>query len=158
VFADYDDMAARIDDPDLQVDENSVLVLKSAGPQGAPGMPEWGQLPIPKKLLVKEVRDRERRAVLEHGSALTTVDLPLRRRLGPARSGGGAAAIYLPVTRARGKPDPYDRSPAVQHRDAQRPPTRRTRRTATRVSAGRMTGARLRAPTRAIPAGEGCDG
>jgi hypothetical protein len=49
VFADYDDMAARIDDPDLDVDENSVLVLQSAGPQGAPGMPEWGQLPIPKK-------------------------------------------------------------------------------------------------------------
>ena len=44
-------MAARIDDPDLDVDENSVLVLQNAGPQGAPGMPEWGQLPIPKKLL-----------------------------------------------------------------------------------------------------------
>jgi dihydroxy-acid dehydratase len=57
VFADYDDMAARIDDPDLQVDENSVLVLQNAGPQGAPGMPEWGQLPIPKKLLEKGVRD-----------------------------------------------------------------------------------------------------
>jgi dihydroxy-acid dehydratase len=60
VFANYDDMAARIDDPDLVVDENSVLVLKSAGPQGAPGMPEWGQLPIPKKLLEKGVRDMVR--------------------------------------------------------------------------------------------------
>jgi dihydroxy-acid dehydratase len=60
VFDDYDDMAARIDDPDLPVDENSVLVLKSAGPQGAPGMPEWGQLPIPKKLLEKGVRDMVR--------------------------------------------------------------------------------------------------
>jgi len=49
VFEDYNDMAARIDDPDLDVDENSVLVLKNAGPIGAPGMPEWGQLPIPKK-------------------------------------------------------------------------------------------------------------
>ncbi|WP_214366884.1 L-arabinonate dehydratase [Pseudonocardia sp. H11422] len=57
VFENYDDMAARIDDPDLPVDENSVLVLKSAGPQGAPGMPEWGQLPIPKKLLEQGVRD-----------------------------------------------------------------------------------------------------
>jgi dihydroxy-acid dehydratase len=57
VFENYDDMAARIDDPDLPVDENSVLVLRSAGPQGAPGMPEWGQLPIPKKLLEKGVRD-----------------------------------------------------------------------------------------------------
>jgi dihydroxy-acid dehydratase len=57
VFADYNDMAARIDDPDLPVDENSVLVLKNAGPLGGPGMPEWGQLPIPKKLLQKGVRD-----------------------------------------------------------------------------------------------------
>jgi dihydroxy-acid dehydratase len=60
VFADYNDMAARIDDPDLDVDENSVLVLQSAGPQGAPGMPEWGQLPIPKKLLERGVRDMVR--------------------------------------------------------------------------------------------------
>ena len=60
VFKNYDDMAARIDDPDLEVDENSVLVLKNAGPQGAPGMPEWGQLPIPKKLLEKGVRDMVR--------------------------------------------------------------------------------------------------
>jgi dihydroxy-acid dehydratase len=60
VFADYDDMAARIDDPDLAADENSVLVLQSAGPTGAPGMPEWGQLPIPKKLLEKGVRDMVR--------------------------------------------------------------------------------------------------
>ena len=57
VFADYNDMAKRIDDPELDVDENSVLVLKNAGPLGAPGMPEWGQLPIPKKLLKKGVRD-----------------------------------------------------------------------------------------------------
>jgi dihydroxy-acid dehydratase len=57
VFKNYDDLAARIDDPDLAVDENSVLVLQNAGPQGGPGMPEWGQLPIPKKLLQKGVRD-----------------------------------------------------------------------------------------------------
>jgi dihydroxy-acid dehydratase len=56
VFADYNDMAARIDDPDLPVDKDSVIVLKHAGPQGA-GMPEWGQLPIPKKLLKQGVRD-----------------------------------------------------------------------------------------------------
>ena len=60
VFQDYNDMAARIDDPDLDVDENSVLVLKNAGPIGAPGMPEWGQLPIPKKVLAKGVRDMVR--------------------------------------------------------------------------------------------------
>jgi dihydroxy-acid dehydratase len=60
VFEDYNDMAARIDDPGLDVDENSVLVLKNAGPIGAPGMPEWGQLPIPKKVLAKGVRDMVR--------------------------------------------------------------------------------------------------
>jgi dihydroxy-acid dehydratase len=57
VFADYNDMAARIDDPALPVTKDSVLVLQNAGPQGAPGMPEWGQLPIPKKLLAEGVRD-----------------------------------------------------------------------------------------------------
>jgi dihydroxy-acid dehydratase len=57
VFENYNDMSARIDDPDLEVDEDSVLVLKNAGPLGAPGMPEWGQLPIPKKLLARGVRD-----------------------------------------------------------------------------------------------------
>jgi dihydroxy-acid dehydratase len=60
VFRDYGDMAARIDDPSLDVDADSVLVLQSAGPQGAPGMPEWGQLPIPRKLLQQGVRDMVR--------------------------------------------------------------------------------------------------
>ena len=60
VFKDYTDLNLRIDDPDLEVDENSVLVLQNAGPIGAPGMPEWGMLPIPKKLLEKGVRDMVR--------------------------------------------------------------------------------------------------
>jgi dihydroxy-acid dehydratase len=60
VFKDYQDMTARIDDEDLIVDENSVLVLQNAGPLGGPGMPEWGMLPIPKKLLTKGVRDMVR--------------------------------------------------------------------------------------------------
>ena len=57
VFRDYNDMAKRIDDPTLDVDKDSIIVLQSAGPQGAPGFPEWGQLPIPKKLLQQGVRD-----------------------------------------------------------------------------------------------------
>jgi dihydroxy-acid dehydratase len=60
VFDSYDDMSARIDDPALDVDAGSVIVLRNAGPQGAPGMPEWGQLPIPKKLLEQGVRDMVR--------------------------------------------------------------------------------------------------
>lgn len=60
VFEDYPDMKARLDDPDLDVTADSVLVLRSAGPLGAPGLPEWGMLPIPKKLLRQGVRDMVR--------------------------------------------------------------------------------------------------
>jgi dihydroxy-acid dehydratase len=60
VFDDYNDMAARIDDERLPVDASSVLVLRNAGPLGGPGMPEWGMLPIPKKLLKQGVRDMVR--------------------------------------------------------------------------------------------------
>jgi dihydroxy-acid dehydratase len=60
VFDDYNDMACRIDDETLEVDASSVLVLCNAGPLGGPGMPEWGMLPIPKKLLRQGVRDMVR--------------------------------------------------------------------------------------------------
>ena len=60
VFRNYDDLSARIDDPDLAITADSVIVLQGAGPHGAPGMPEWGQLPIPKKLLQQGVRDMVR--------------------------------------------------------------------------------------------------
>jgi L-arabonate dehydrase len=57
VFEDIHDLAARLDDPDLEVDSDSVMVLRNGGPVGAPGMPEWGHLPIPKKLLTQGVTD-----------------------------------------------------------------------------------------------------
>src|SRR5688572_24505615 len=60
VFDDYNDMAARIDRDDLEVDADSVLVLRNAGPLSGPGMPEWGMLPVPKKLLKQGVRDMVR--------------------------------------------------------------------------------------------------
>jgi dihydroxy-acid dehydratase len=60
VFKDYNDMEKRIDDPELPVTPDSVLVLQDAGPVGGPGMPEWGQLPIPKKILALGVRDMVR--------------------------------------------------------------------------------------------------
>ena len=59
VFEDYKDLQARIDDPTLDVDADSVIVLRNAGPIGAPGMPEW-EVPIPKKLLQQGVRDMVR--------------------------------------------------------------------------------------------------
>jgi dihydroxy-acid dehydratase len=60
VFEDYPDLKARIDLDDLDVTEDSVLVLRNAGPLGGPGMPEWGMLPIPKKLVKQGVRDMVR--------------------------------------------------------------------------------------------------
>ena len=60
VFNDHDDLYARIDDPDLDVTPDDVLVMKNGGPIGAPGMPEWGFLPIPKKILATGVRDMVR--------------------------------------------------------------------------------------------------
>ena len=60
VFEDYNAMASAIDSDDLDVTPAHVLVLKNAGPKGGPGMPEWGMLPIPKKLLRQGVRDMVR--------------------------------------------------------------------------------------------------
>jgi L-arabonate dehydrase len=60
VFDDHETMAQRIDDPALPMDETSVLVLKNAGPKGAPGMPEWGAAPIPARLLKAGVKDMVR--------------------------------------------------------------------------------------------------
>jgi dihydroxy-acid dehydratase len=57
VFEDVHDLAARVDDPDLDIDSDCVMVLRNAGPVGAPGMPEWGHLPIPAKLLKAGVTD-----------------------------------------------------------------------------------------------------
>jgi len=60
VFEDIDDYKARINDPDLEIDENSVMVLKNVGPKGYPGMPEVGNMGLPTKLLSKGVRDMVR--------------------------------------------------------------------------------------------------
>lgn len=57
VFESIEDFRARIDDPDLDVDETSILVLKGCGPKGYPGMPEVGNMPLPQKLLEKGVKD-----------------------------------------------------------------------------------------------------
>jgi dihydroxy-acid dehydratase len=60
VFDSIEDMRARLDDPDLDVTEDSVLVLRGCGPRGYPGMPEVGNMPIPAKLLARGVRDMVR--------------------------------------------------------------------------------------------------
>ncbi|MFN9719891.1 MAG: L-arabinonate dehydratase [Planctomycetota bacterium] len=60
VFSDYPDLKQRIDDPALQLTKEHVIVLQNAGPLGAPGIPEWGMLPVPKYLLQQGVRDMVR--------------------------------------------------------------------------------------------------
>jgi len=60
VFEDHEDMERRIDDPNLEVWPDDVLVMRQGGPLGAPGMPEWGFLPLPKKLLQQGIRDMVR--------------------------------------------------------------------------------------------------
>ena len=60
VFNSYDDMLNNIDDEDLPVDATTVLVLRNAGPKAVPGMPEWGMIPIPKKLQLQGVNDMVR--------------------------------------------------------------------------------------------------
>lgn len=60
VFRGHEDLYARIDDPALRVRAESVLVLTGCGPRGVPGMPEWGQIPIPKRLLEAGVTDMVR--------------------------------------------------------------------------------------------------
>ena len=57
VFRDYEDLLARVNDPTLPIDADSVLVLQNAGPEGVPGFPEWGSIPIPTKLLQAGVTD-----------------------------------------------------------------------------------------------------
>jgi L-arabonate dehydrase len=60
VFEDHDDLTRRLDDPDLDVGPDDVIVLKNGGPRGAPGMPEWGSIPLPRKVLAQGVRDMVR--------------------------------------------------------------------------------------------------
>ncbi len=60
VFEDIDDYKARVDSPDLEIDENSVMVMKNVGPKGYPGMPEVGNMGLPQKLLAKGIKDMVR--------------------------------------------------------------------------------------------------
>jgi dihydroxy-acid dehydratase len=90
VFASVEDLYARVDDPELAVDENSVLVLQNCGPVGAPGMPERGNLPIPKKLLQQGIRDMVRISDGRmSGTAFGTVVL----HVAPESAVGGTLAL-----------------------------------------------------------------
>ena len=113
VFESVEDMTLRIDDPDLDVNADDVLVLRNAGPKGAPGMPEAGYLPIPKKLARGGVKDMVRISDARmSGTAFGTIVLhitpesavggPLalvqERRHDPARRRRNAASICWSTT------------------------------------------------------------
>jgi dihydroxy-acid dehydratase len=90
VFANHVEMRARIDSDDLPVDENSVLVMKNGGPKGAPGMPEWGQIPMPSKLLKRRIDDIVRISDARmSGTSFGTVVL----HVAPESAVGGPLAI-----------------------------------------------------------------
>jgi dihydroxy-acid dehydratase len=90
VFDSIEDMRARIDDPDLDVTADSVLVLRGCGPKGYPGMPEVGNMPLPRKLLEQGVRDMVRISDARmSGTAYGTVIL----HVAPEAAAGGPLAL-----------------------------------------------------------------
>ena len=90
VFESIEDMRARLDDPDLDVTERSVLVLRGCGPRGYPGMPEVGNMPLPRKLLEQGVRDMVRISDARmSGTAYGTVVL----HVAPEAAAGGPLAL-----------------------------------------------------------------
>ncbi len=90
VFETIEDYHARIDDPELEIDENSVMVLKNVGPKGYPGMPEVGNMALPKKLLEKGITDLVRISDARmSGTAFGTVFL----HVSPESAIGGNLAL-----------------------------------------------------------------
>jgi dihydroxyacid dehydratase/phosphogluconate dehydratase len=90
VFESFDELRARIDDPALAIDESSVMVLKGAGPRGYPGMPEIGNLPLPKRLLRRGVTDLVRISDARmSGTSYGTVVL----HVAPESAAGGPLAL-----------------------------------------------------------------
>ncbi len=90
VFESIEDFKARIDNPDLNIDENSVMVLKGCGPKGYPGMPEVGNMPLPPKLLARGITDLVRISDARmSGTAYGTVVL----HVSPESAAGGPLAL-----------------------------------------------------------------
>jgi dihydroxy-acid dehydratase len=90
VFDNYADMLNRIDEEDLPVDDTSVLLLRNSGPKGVPGMPEWGAIPVPKKLRMKGITDMVRISDARmSGTSFGTVVL----HVAPESAEGGPLAL-----------------------------------------------------------------
>ena len=104
VFEDHDDMERHIDDPDLDVHPEDVLVMRNAGPVGWPGMPEWGLLPLPRKLLERGVKDMVRISDARmSGTAFGTVVVHVTPE---SAVGGPLAAVRDGDYHRAGRPEP----------------------------------------------------
>jgi dihydroxy-acid dehydratase len=149
VFEDIHDLAERVDDPDLDVDADSVMVLRNAGPVGAPGMPEWGHLPIPAKLLRQGVSDLLRISDARmSGTSYGAVVL----HVAPESAVGGPLALVQTGDRirvdvaARSLDMLVDDAELARRRDAWTPPARKDER-----------GYRRLYEDHVLQANEGCD-
>jgi len=149
VFEDVHDLAARVDDPDLECDETTVMVLRNAGPVGAPGMPEWGHLPIPAKLLARGVTDLlrisdARMSGTSYGAVVLHV-APESAVGGPLALVRDGDAIRLDVA-ARTLDLVVDEAELAARREAWSPPDRKDERGYRRLHAEHV-----------LQANEGCD-
>jgi L-arabonate dehydrase len=131
VFEDVHDLAARVDDPGLDIDSDCVMVLRNAGPVGAPGMPEWGHLPIPAKLLKAGVTDIVRISDARmSGTSYGAVVL----HVAPESAVGGPLALVQEGDRVRLDVEErvldllVDEAELARRRDAWEPPARKDER------------------------------
>ena len=120
-FEDYDHMAREVERDDLEVTPDHVIVLKNAGPKGGPGMPEWGMLPIPKKLVQAGVRDMVR---ISDGRMSGTSYGACILHVAPESFIGGPSAFVRPGMRSRST-SPARRIHLRRQRRGTRPPPRR---------------------------------
>ncbi len=159
VFNDYDDLDTRIDDPNLLITPQSVLVLRQAGPVGGPGMPEWGMLPIPKRLLRAGVRDMlrvsdARMSGTSYGTCVLHV-APESRSEARWRS-SATATDRTRRCRAAARPEGAERRARAAAREFHPSRERRSQRIRRAVSAERVPGQprlRLRLPRSPHPGG-----
>ena len=149
VFEDIHDLAGRVDDDGLDIDENSVMVLRNGGPVGAPGMPEWGHLPIPAKLLKRGVTDLLRISDARmSGTSYGAVVL----HVAPESAVGGPMALVETGDRIRLDVEErrldllVEEQELARRREAWRPPERKDDR-----------GYRRLYEDRVLQANEGCD-
>jgi len=149
VFEDIHDLAARVDDESLEIDESSVMMLRNAGPVGAPGMPEWGHMPIPAKLLKRGVADLVRISDARmSGTSYGAVVL----HVAPESAVGGPLALVETGDRIRLDVQErrldllVDEAELARRREAWEPPQRKDER-----------GYRRLYEDRVLQANEGCD-